>query len=88
MNGGSAGIRIWPLNAVTISVSENEALIQQARWRTAAVIAHRPFTIAAAGQLLVVDGGRIVERGRHADLFGASGVDAELFETQFRAAAG
>jgi len=50
--------------------SENEALIQQARaGRTAAVIAHRLSTIAAA-QVLVLDGGRIVERGRHADLCG------------------
>ena len=73
--------------------SENEALIQQAlsvalAGRTAVVIAHRLSTIAAADQILVLDGGRIVERGRHTDLLRAGGLYAELFETQFRAAAG
>jgi ATP-binding cassette subfamily B protein len=73
--------------------SENEALIQQAlgvalAGRTAVVIAHRLSTIAAADQILVLDGGRIVERGRHAELLRAGGLYAELFETQFRAAAG
>jgi ATP-binding cassette subfamily B protein len=73
--------------------SENEALIQQAlavalAGRTAIVIAHRLSTIAAADQILVLDGGRIVERGRHADLLRSGGLYAELFETQFRAAAG
>src|SRR5437763_1845084 len=72
--------------------SENEALIQQAlsvalAGRTAVVIAHRLSTIAAADQILVLDGGRIVERGRHADLLRSGGLYAELFETQFRAAA-
>ena len=71
--------------------SENEALIQQAlavalAGRTAIVIAHRLSTIAAADQILVLDGGRIVERGRHGELLRAGGLYAELFETQFRAA--
>ena len=73
--------------------SENEALIQQAlavalAGRTAVVIAHRLSTIAAADQILVLDGGRIVEQGRHADLLRAGGLYSELFETQFKAAAG
>ena len=73
--------------------SENEALIQQAlavalAGRTAVVIAHRLSTIAAADQILVLDGGRIVERGRHAELLRSGGLYAALFETQFRAAAG
>jgi len=73
--------------------SENEALIQQAlavalAGRTAVVIAHRLSTIAAADQILVLDGGRIVERGRHTDLLRAGGLYAELFQTQFKAAAG
>jgi ATP-binding cassette subfamily B protein len=73
--------------------SENEALIQQAlavalAGRTAVVIAHRLSTIAAADQILVLDGGRIVERGRHAELLRAGGLYAELFATQFEAAAG
>jgi ATP-binding cassette, subfamily B, bacterial len=73
--------------------SENEALIQQAlavalAGRTAVVIAHRLSTIAAADQILVLDGGRIVERGRHTELLRAGGLYAELFHTQFQAAAG
>jgi ATP-binding cassette subfamily B protein len=73
--------------------SENEALIQQAlamalAGRTAIVIAHRLSTIAAADQILVLDAGRISERGRHTDLLRAGGLYAELFETQFRAATG
>src|SRR5919109_694573 len=73
--------------------SENEALIQQAlavalAGRTAVVIAHRLSTIAAADQILVLDEGRIVERGRHADLLRAGGLYSELFATQFEAAAG
>src|SRR5438445_614238 len=71
--------------------SENEALIQQAlsvalAGRTAVVIAHRLSTIAAADQILVLDGGRIVEQGRHSDLLRAGGLYAELFETQFKVA--
>ena len=73
--------------------SENEALIQQAlgvalAGRTAIVIAHRLSTIAAADEILVLDSGRIVERGRHSDLLKAGGLYSELFETQFRAATG
>ncbi len=53
--------------------SENEAAIQRAladalAGRTSLVIAHRLSTITSADQILVVDGGRIVERGRHAEL--------------------
>jgi ATP-binding cassette subfamily B protein len=73
--------------------AENEALIQAAlaealAGRTAIVIAHRLSTIAAADQILVLDSGRIVERGTHAELLRARGLYAELFATQFSAAAG
>jgi ATP-binding cassette subfamily B protein len=73
--------------------SENEAQIQAAlaealSGRTAIVIAHRLSTIQAADQILVLDGGRIVERGRHSELLRARGLYAELFATQFAAAAG
>ena len=70
--------------------SQSEALIQQAlevamRGRTSLVIAHRLSTILAADQILVLDGGRIVERGTHAELLAAGGLYARLYETQFRA---
>jgi ATP-binding cassette subfamily B protein len=68
--------------------SENEVLIQRAlatalEGRTAIVIAHRLSTIRAADQILVVDGGQIVERGTHETLAAAGGLYAELYETQF-----
>ncbi|HEX8805049.1 MAG TPA: ATP-binding cassette domain-containing protein, partial [Acidimicrobiales bacterium] len=71
--------------------SENEAAIQRAladalAGRTSLVIAHRLSTITAADQILVVDDGRIVERGRHADLLAAGGLYAELYRTLVRAA--
>jgi ATP-binding cassette subfamily B protein len=70
--------------------SENEALVQEALaralfGRTAVVIAHRLSTITAADQILVVDEGRIVERGRHADLLAANGLYADLYRTLVRA---
>jgi ATP-binding cassette subfamily B protein len=73
--------------------SRSEALIQQAldsamRGRTSLVIAHRLSTILAADQILVLDGGQIVERGSHADLLAQHGLYARLYETQFRTGAG
>ncbi len=68
--------------------SETELLIQQAlaealAGRTSVVIAHRLSTIAAADQILVIDDGRIIERGRHQDLIGLGGLYSELYETQY-----
>jgi ATP-binding cassette subfamily B protein len=68
--------------------SETEVLIQQAlaealAGRTSLVIAHRLSTIQSADQILVVDEGRIVERGTHHELVGAGGLYAELYETQY-----
>lgn len=68
--------------------SETEAQIQLALetallGRTSIVIAHRLSTIQAADQILVIDDGRIVERGRHEDLVAQGGLYAELYETQF-----
>ena len=65
--------------------SENEAQIQAAlatalAGRTSIVIAHRLSTIAAADQILVLDRGRIVERGRHDDLLAAGGLYQELYD--------
>ncbi|MDQ1442227.1 MAG: hypothetical protein QOG97_2455 [Acidimicrobiaceae bacterium] len=68
--------------------SETELLIQQAlgvalAGRTSVVIAHRLSTIVAADQILVINDGRIVERGRHDQLIGEGGLYSELYETQY-----
>ncbi|CAM3970128.1 ABC transporter ATP-binding protein [Kibdelosporangium persicum] len=68
--------------------SESEAAVQEAlvhalEGRTAIVIAHRLSTIRAADQILVVEDGRIVERGTHTELLNRDGRYAELHNTQF-----
>ena len=68
--------------------SESEAAIQQAlelalRGRTSIVIAHRLSTILRADQILVVQAGRIIERGTHAELLERSGLYSELHRLQF-----
>jgi ATP-binding cassette, subfamily B, bacterial len=68
--------------------SESEAAVQQAlrtalEGRTSLVIAHRLSTIREADQILVIDEGRIVERGRHDELLEAGGLYADLYWTQF-----
>ena len=68
--------------------SESEAAVQRALEealtdRTALVIAHRLSTVRSADQILVIDQGRIVERGTHAALLGRSGLYADLYRTQF-----
>jgi ABC-type multidrug transport system fused ATPase/permease subunit len=68
--------------------STSEAAVQAAldealAGRTAIVIAHRLSTVRAADLILVLEDGRIVERGRHADLLAAGGRYAELYRTQF-----
>jgi ATP-binding cassette subfamily B protein len=68
--------------------SESEAAVQRAlkaalENRTSLVIAHRLSTVREADQILVVDHGRIVERGRHEDLLAEGGLYAELYRTQF-----
>jgi ATP-binding cassette subfamily B protein len=67
--------------------SENEDLVQEALQvalvgRTSIVIAHRLSTVMNADQILVVDGGVIVERGRHSELMKNSGLYADLFSRQ------
>ncbi len=68
--------------------SESEAAVQAAlatalRGRTSLVIAHRLSTVRNADQILVLDHGRIVERGRHDELLAAGGTYAELYRIQF-----
>lgn len=69
--------------------SESESLIQEAlkrvmAGRTSIVIAHRLSTILAADLILVMDRGKIVERGTHDELIAMNGLYAQLYETQFR----
>ena len=83
--------RILVLDEATSSLdSQSEALIQQAlehimRGRTSLVIAHRLSTILAADIILVMEAGRLVEQGTHAELLAKGGLYACLYETQFRA---
>ena len=69
--------------------TRSEALIQEAltrvvAGRTSIIIAHRLSTILAADLILVLDRGRVVERGTHAELSAADGLYQRLYETQFR----
>jgi ATP-binding cassette, subfamily B, bacterial len=82
--------RILVLDEATSHLdSESEALIQEAlkrvmAGRTSIVIAHRLSTILAADLILVMDRGKIVERGTHNELIALNGLYAQLYETQFR----
>ncbi|HJW82956.1 MAG TPA: ABC transporter ATP-binding protein, partial [Anaerolineae bacterium] len=82
--------RILILDEATSSLdSQSEALIQDAlkplfKGRTSLVIAHRLSTILAADVILVMDGGRLVEQGTHAELLARGGLYATLYNTQFR----
>ena len=67
-------------------VAVQEALAAALDGRTALVIAHRLSTIRAADAILVLEDGRVVERGTHAELLAAGGRYAELYRTQFAAA--
>ena len=82
--------KIIVLDEATSSVdSETEKLIQEAikklmKGRTAIVIAHRLSTIQDADQILVIDAGRIVERGNHEKLINNAGLYANLHAMQYK----
>jgi len=82
--------RILILDEATSSVdTRTEALIQQAlavllKDRTSFVIAHRLSTVRNADFVLLIDGGRIAERGTHRELLNSGGLYAELHRRQFR----
>ena len=65
-------------------VAVQKALASALAGRTSLVIAHRLSTILEADRILVVDDGRVVESGTHADLFAQGGLYAELYRTQFQ----
>ena len=67
----------------TSEASVQAALTEALAGRTSIVIAHRLSTVRAADQILVVEDGRIVQRGTHADLLAQGGRYEELYRTQF-----
>jgi ABC-type multidrug transport system fused ATPase/permease subunit len=85
-----ANPRILLLDEATSSLdTESEALIQRSlqqllKGRTTVVIAHRLSTIQRADLILVIEGGRIVERGKHDELIAARGRYHELYTVQAR----
>jgi len=82
--------RILILDEATSNIdTRTEALIQEAlgtllRGRTSVVIAHRLSTIRNADMILVIDSGRVAERGTHASLLSSGGLYADLYRRQFR----
>lgn len=82
--------KILILDEATSSLdSESEMMIQDGlqslrRGRTTFVIAHRLSTIRSADQILVLEGGEIVERGTHEELLGAEGRYKQLYDKQYR----
>lgn len=82
--------RILILDEATSSLdSQSESLIQKAiepllKQRTSIVIAHRLSTILAADQILVIEHGKIIERGTHAELLKQNGLYTKLYNEQFK----
>lgn len=83
--------RILILDEATSALdAESEALVTEAlerlmENRTTFIIAHRLATVVRADQIVVIDRGKIVERGTHQDLLGRNGAYRKLYETQYKA---
>jgi len=83
-----SGAPIVVLDEATAALdADSEAAVQDALaalavGKTVIVIAHRLHTIAGADQILVLDGGRLVERGRHEELLAAGGPYARMWAAQ------
>jgi ATP-binding cassette subfamily B protein len=82
------GASVLVLDEATSALdSESESLVQEALWRlmdgtTALVVAHRLATIARLDRIVVLDQGRVVEQGTHAELLARAGVYCRLWEHQ------
>ena len=80
---GSARVAGYDINTQTELVIQR-ALARLLKDRTSFVIAHRLSTITNADRILVIEGGRIVEQGTHAQLLQAQGVYYQLYKTGFQ----
>ena len=84
------GVEVLVLDEATSALdAESEHLVQEAldrlmEGRTTLIIAHRLSTVVDADEIVVLDEGRIVERGRHRKLRNANGLYAALWETLVR----
>ena len=72
----------WAQGRLSTQVAFCAHLREVMTGRTAVLISHRVAAVKDADQVLVLDGGRVVERGRHADLLAAGGVYADLDRNQ------